>query len=81
MSALWVWSFQIWGDKKVLKLDSDGCTILCMYLMPLLCTLKWLKWELYSQVSEAGDEILVPGKLEEAYFTLSPPLHATIKSR
>ena len=30
-----------YGNEKVLETDSnDGCTTLCMYLMPLNCTLK-----------------------------------------
>ena len=33
----------IWDDKEVLERDlGDGCTTLCVHLMPLICTL-WFR--------------------------------------
>lgn len=31
----------VWNDEKVLEVtDGDGCTTMCMYLLPQNCTLK-----------------------------------------
>ena len=35
----------VWDDEKVLeKVSGGGYTIVSMYLMPLNCTIKWLKY-------------------------------------
>ena len=36
----------IWDDRKILEIDiGDSCTTVCMYLMPMKCTLKMDKMD------------------------------------